>query len=275
MPVTTRYASMGVFDIEGFGRRSAFLQKALRRRLREVVFAALADAGLDRTSAVIDIVDRGDGFALLVDPVVAKETLTVRFVDALVEQLRRHELQSSPSGRIRLKLVLHAGEVTLDDSDGPEPGQRGWSGIELNTACRLVDFPLLGKVLAAAPAAYLAVGLSDSWHRDVVGGDWVDGRSYRAASIQVKEVSETVHIRIPGSENLSWSSSFGEDPMAEPASEAARTPAETPPGPGPVSAQEHPGQQASANLIQIHSGSGDTVGGDKNVTVQRNVNNHG
>ena len=176
-----RHLCIAVVDIERFGARSDQMQSVLRRRLRELLDGALEAVG---------VVDRGDGVAVLIDPLVGRQRLTVAFVTALREELRRYGVQVRGEASIRLRLSLHAGEVSED--------RHGFSGTALNAACRVVDHQALRDLLASVPDAEMVVALTDEWHRAVVGGGWVDGGGYRALDVPVRDVDGPLHVTVPG-----------------------------------------------------------------------------
>lgn len=188
--MTERYANLAVVDIQQFGTRTDYVQTLLRRRLNEILDSSLSAAGVDPGGPMVDRVDRGDGVALILDTRISKQVLTGPFVEALAEELRRHAITSLPMSSIRLRLSLHAGEVSSN--------QGGYSGSDLNAACRLVDIEMLRDVLAATPTANLVVGLSDEWHTAVIKNDWADGSDYTTVPFVSKEIHSWAHVRVPG-----------------------------------------------------------------------------
>src|SRR6266540_2656558 len=103
--------------------------------------------------------DHGDGWSVLVDP----RTETVEVLRTVQEQfgpaLREHN-DSCPEGeRLRLRVVVHAGQVAVDD--------QGAVGRDLNYAFRLLDSAKLRQCLGLTTAP-LVVCVSDAVFRDYV-----------------------------------------------------------------------------------------------------------
>lgn len=236
MPVKHEYYTILVVDIEKFGRRRNPVQSWLRERLYRLLEEAFVAAGIEYGTAPPPV-DRGDGVFWLLPGTVPKQDVTGPFVEALRAGLRAHARTSSAEGALRLRVVLHGGEV---GSDG-----RGWVGADLNTACRMVDHQPLRDALAAAGDAELVVGVSDEWHRKVIshGYHGVNPAEYRPVRFDAKEVvHETVWLRVPG---YAEPPGLGGAPEADgPARPATRPPAPAPapptaPPPGPAPAIEH------------------------------------
>ncbi|WP_053732233.1 hypothetical protein [Nocardia sp. NRRL S-836] len=134
----------------------------LRRAMFELVEQALVDSGV--TADLRDrYVDRGDWLIVLVHPTdrIPKTWLLTRLVPRLKALLdERNDGQYYP---LRLRLVIHPGDVTCDDL--------GWFGEDLDIAKRL----LMASALARTSGPLVLV-VSDQIHRSVIrhGYDGVD-----------------------------------------------------------------------------------------------------
>ncbi len=188
----SQYHEIIVVDIKDFGSRSNPVQSWLRDRLYELLEKALEAAGVDHRAAPPPT-DRGDGMFWLLPGSVPKTDLTGPFVRHLHTGLRALAATSSDRAAMRLRVVLHAGEVAWDE--------RGWVGADLNTACRMVDLPVLRETLAAAEDAPMVLAVSDAWHRSVILHDYpeIDPAEFRPVRFDAKEIrNATAWIRVPG-----------------------------------------------------------------------------
>ncbi|MEU9241713.1 hypothetical protein [Streptomyces sp. NPDC048385] len=186
-----RYYLIAVIDIERFGRRTDPTQRWLREQLYAIVDKALEQAGIG-TDDVAATSDRGDGCFLLLRPSVSKLDLTTRFLDALQAGLRGHAQRGNEETALRVRVALHAGEVSEDS--------RGWVGEALNTACRLVDLDALRTTLAVASRSGLALAVSADWHAAVVRHDYPElpASGFRELPFVAKEITSHAWLRVPG-----------------------------------------------------------------------------
>jgi hypothetical protein len=141
--------------------------------------------------------DRGDGVLVLVPPEVPKARLVTGLPDRLEAALARHNraMQRRDAARaaamqIRLRVALHAGEVTFD--------QHGVVGTAIDHTFRLADALPLKAALAASPVA-CALIVSDWFYTDVVYHHQ-DARpdSYRHIGCEVKGTQLSAWMRVPG-----------------------------------------------------------------------------
>jgi hypothetical protein len=185
------YYTILVVDIEEFGGRRNPVQKLLRERLYRILGAAMEAAGIDTTQA-LKPADRGDGVFWLLPTVISKVILTGPFIGALGAELRAHQRVAAPEAHMRLRVALHAGEVTQDE--------HGWVGEDLNTACRLVDLQSLRDALASATDPLLALAVSDTWYHSTIrhGYPGIEDASFRPVPFRAKEVDQTAWITVPG-----------------------------------------------------------------------------
>ncbi|MFS8096860.1 tetratricopeptide repeat protein [Lentzea alba] len=178
-----------VLDVEGFGdpRRTNANQVVVRRGLYRSVRSALDAAGIPRHRC--DVEDRGDGVFLLAGGDVPKAAFVESFPLALADALRRHNKAHAAAEHIRLRMALHAGEISYDDY--------GVTAASVNLAFRLLDAPALRNALATSPGV-LAVIVSSWFFEEVV---WQsspeDAATYRHTEVQVKETRASAWISLP------------------------------------------------------------------------------
>ena len=182
--------TMAVVDIERFGVRSDPDQQWLRDRMYEVLASAAGRAGIPwgRCASV----DRGDSLAVLIPASVSKPVVAEGFVRELLSGLRAHNRRSQDIVAMRMRMSLHAGEVSYDG--------RNWVGTALNTACRLVDVPELREALQANLDASLVLCVSDLWYQTVVRHDHglVDHHAYTKIVVRQKEVEGPAWLYVAG-----------------------------------------------------------------------------
>ncbi|GAA2809596.1 hypothetical protein GCM10010441_37720 [Kitasatospora paracochleata] len=165
-------------DIEGSGLRDDLEKPVIRRTMYEVVHAALRAAGAERTQ--YRTADRGDGVMLLIDPAVPRPRLLRAVLRDLADDLTSRNRLAGPGTRVRLRVVLHGGEVSRD----PE----GESGADLDAAFRMLDAEPLRAALRASDGP-VVVGVSDFVHRGTVrhGYPGIPPESFRRTEFTAKE----------------------------------------------------------------------------------------
>ena len=184
------HRTLVVVDVEGFGdrRRTIPHQLAVRDGLWRALARAFDNAGIRWAGCRRE--DRGDGVLILVRADVPK----VRFVEslpgALVAVLEEHNRGRCAEERIRLRMAVHAGEVSYD--------RHGVAGVAVNLAFRLVEADPLRAALAGSPGV-LAV-IASLWFFEEVIRHSPASRpaSYRPVRVAVKETSTVGWICLPG-----------------------------------------------------------------------------
>jgi hypothetical protein len=139
-------------------------------------------------------VDRGDGILTLVRPVdeVPKTLLLSKVVPTLSDLLADHDLRY-PGQRLRLRAVLHAGEVHQDI--------QGSFGEALDIAFRLLDAPEVKQTFRMSTAPLLLV-VSDLIYQSIVrqGYDGIDERAFTpVANVLVGELHYRGYVCLPDS----------------------------------------------------------------------------
>lgn len=178
-----------VVDVEGFGdrRRNNPNRLTVREGMYSSLRRAFDSAGIpwERCSRE----DRGDGALILVDSEVPKAPFVEALPYALVSELQRHNSRHPAEEWIRLRMALHAGEVSYD--------KYGEAAESINLAFRLVDAPELKADLAASPGV-LALIVSSWFFNEVVRHSTIINPStYRETVAEVKETIEPAWICLP------------------------------------------------------------------------------
>lgn len=142
-----RYRAIVGLDIEQSTSRPDPVKAEFRIMLYELFEAALrsADIGPDRRG---QFMDRGDGLLVLIDPAEGSQLLNC-VVPVFAQLLAGYNAALPPRRRLRVRVVVHAGEVRDDDN--------GYFGEALDIACRLLDAPEAKAALKAAPDPLLLV----------------------------------------------------------------------------------------------------------------------
>ena len=184
------HRTLVVVDVEGFGdrRRTNPHQLAVRDGLWQALARAFDDAGIRWAGCRRE--DRGDGVLILARAEVPKGRFTESLPGALVTALEEHNGARCAEERIRLRMAVHAGEVSYD--------RHGVAGAAVNLAFRLVEAGPLRAALAGSPGV-LAVITSSWFFEEVVRHSPAsDPASYRPVRVAVKETSTVGWVCLPG-----------------------------------------------------------------------------
>lgn len=132
--------------------------------------------------------DRGDGVMLLIRPHddVPKTVLLSRLIPLLTALLTEYNAGvAQPALRIRLRAVVHAGEVHADC--------RGFYGEAIDVAIRLLDSPSVKKALRQAESPLVLV-VSEQIYFGIVSQGYVDRDTYWPL----------VRVRLAGKQHRGW-----------------------------------------------------------------------
>jgi class 3 adenylate cyclase len=172
-----------VVDIEQYGQlwRTTPHRLALREGLHRALRRAFDDTGVALADCRVE--DCGDGAFILVPAQVPKGPLVEALPYALADALRQHNRSHPAEERIRLRMALHAGEVTFDD--------RGVTAPAINKAFRLLDAPPAKKELRASPGVLVVI--TSEWFFDEVvrHSCAIDPATFRPVLVDVKETCTT------------------------------------------------------------------------------------
>src|SRR6266536_2808705 len=190
MPVEPMHRAILAADIEGFGRleRSNPVRARLRAALHHLLDHSLTHASIDPWRR--EHTDHGDCVLVLLDPHTPKNRLLHPLVPNLAAALARHNRGAAAAERLRLRVVIAAGEILRD--------AHGHSGEDLTTAFRLLDSQPLHACLADA-AGDLAVIVSDAIYQAIVkhGYRGIDPADYRPVTVAAKETNTTAWVHVP------------------------------------------------------------------------------
>ena len=167
------HRSIVAVDIEGTTKRTSPVKGELRRVLYELLERALKVAGIGPRH-LDGPTDRGDGVLVLIRPHddVPKTVLLGRMIPALTALLAEYNaFATRPELRLRLRAVVHAGEVHED--------QHGFYGEDVDVAFRLLDSPTVKKALRDAPASPLMLVVSEEIYSGIVRQGHLDEGSYQ------------------------------------------------------------------------------------------------
>ncbi|GGW61699.1 adenylate/guanylate cyclase domain-containing protein [Streptomyces xantholiticus] len=146
-----------LMDIEGSGSRTDVEQAVIRRMLYAVLRETLSAAFVEATEYRSE--DRGDGVFVLIDPGVPKPALIRALLTTTPMRLRSNNRLAAAGSQVRLRLVVHTGEVALDEY--------GAVGADVVLAFRLLDSKGLKDALAATTEPSVLC-VSDPVHHGVV-----------------------------------------------------------------------------------------------------------
>ena len=162
-------------DVEGSTMRTNPVKGELRRNLYRLLGQALGAAGIT-AKHLEPHTDRGDGVLILIRPYdeVPKTLVLGRLVPILTALLIKHNASvTRPEMRLRLRAVVHAGEVHEDG--------RGFYGDDIDVACRLLDTPKLKRALREAAASPLVLVVSEEIFTGIIQQGYFDGGTIPAA----------------------------------------------------------------------------------------------
>jgi hypothetical protein len=184
------HQTMVLVDVASFTHpdRTLAHQRAVRDGLYMVLKEAFAEAGVDWAACYNE--DRGDGAMILVPADVPALVLASQLLDRLVAALREHNAIHVHEASIRLRLVLHSGQVQRDEA--------GVAGPALNFAFRLLDAPVAKKQLRESTGV-LAVVASDEFYRDVISqAPSAAPELYGPIQVELAKFSGSARLRVMG-----------------------------------------------------------------------------
>lgn len=190
LTLTAVHRTVVVVDVEGFGdyRRTNTNRVRVRDGLYRAMRLAFDAAGVPWDDC--DYEDRGDGILVLVSAGVPKALFVDVLPDTLAGALLEHNRTHPTEERIRLRLALHAGEVTYDD--------HGVTGTAINLTYRILDADVLRAALADSLGVLAIAG--SAWFYDEVirHSELSRAGEYRSVAIASKETATRAWIRLAG-----------------------------------------------------------------------------
>lgn len=154
----TGHVWIATLRVEGLVSHRDPAQLSLRRAMFAAIRGAAADSRLDW--AALSVKDEDDGLTLFVPSDVPPMRLAGPFLDHIQDGLKAAGTIHSAAHRLRLRMALHHGLVTPDET--------GWTGRAINTSRELVNAGPLHEALRRKPDALLAVLASEAFHRTVL-----------------------------------------------------------------------------------------------------------
>ena len=178
-------------DIEGYTRPDRRDSDRLRMRsaLYHLLEQALRRAGIAPGEYMWS--DQGDGVLVLLSAEVPKTRVLPWLVLRLAAALSRYNRAAPPRQRVRLRVVLHAGEVARD--------AYGHASKDLNLTFRLLDSDALRGPLAQGDAS-LVLLVSHSIFDDIVrqGYHGIDPAAFQPLHVVAKNTHARAWLYLPG-----------------------------------------------------------------------------
>jgi hypothetical protein len=160
-------------DIEGSTTRNNRAKGELRRALYDLIGRALGGTGISPRH-LEPHTDRGDSVLILIKPYddVPKTLILGHLIPLLTALLIEYNVAAAkPELRMRLRAVVHAGEVHED--------AEGFYGDDLDSAFRLLEAPRLKKALKEAAGTPLLLVVSEEIFHGIVEQGYLDDGPYR------------------------------------------------------------------------------------------------
>jgi hypothetical protein len=189
-PADPVYRSIVVLDLEESTKRTNPVKGELRRVMYDLLDRSLKAVAVTG-NRLEPLSDRGDGILALIKPhdEVPKTALLGQFIPLLSTLLTEYNARApQPPLRMRLRVVIHAGEVHMDS--------RGCYGEAIDIAVRLLDAPRVKKALKQA-AAPLVLVISDNIHSGIVRQGYMGAGTYFPLWVPVGEKRHRGWVRIP------------------------------------------------------------------------------
>ncbi|WP_104476806.1 tetratricopeptide repeat protein [Actinokineospora auranticolor] len=209
------------FDVEGYSapHRDDRARAVVRATAYRVVEQAFLAAGVPWGICFLE--NTGDGAIVIVPPQVSKVLLLDPMPGCLLAALAEHNRGAELGHRVRMRLAVHAGEVSEDE--------HGRSGDDLVHACRLLDSADLRTALAHAGVP-LAVIVSDAIYDGIVRHRYrgIDPTTYHPVSARIKNGRAHGWIHLPGTTEIPVT---GAPAAPEPSTSDSPTPRQLLPAP--------------------------------------------
>jgi class 3 adenylate cyclase len=184
-----KHYTICAFDIEGFGGMDRTRKNYVA--LREGMYSAVEQAFAQSNFSLADCYHEGAGDSILAlaPATVGKSAFAADVPTALVAALGAHNAEHPPEERLRLRMALHAGEITHD--------ARGVTGQAIIHAARLLDSAPLKDALRESTGV-LAI-IASAWFYDEVIRQYPDYSpdEYTCEDVTVKETTGIGWIRLP------------------------------------------------------------------------------
>ncbi|MGW5722078.1 hypothetical protein ACWEVP_38305 [Amycolatopsis sp. NPDC003865] len=176
-------------DVEGFNAlgRTNRHRVAVRSGLYRAVEDALATSGVRWRGC--HRIDLGDGVLVLAPGTYPKVVFGERVPQELARNLGAHNNGHAAEEQIRLRMALHAGEVTRD--------AHGFTGSAIIHAFRLLDSPAVKDALSGSDGD-IAVITSNWFYEEVIRhSKFADLAGYVSVFAAVKETAARAWVHVP------------------------------------------------------------------------------
>ncbi|MDH6109705.1 hypothetical protein P3T36_000476 [Kitasatospora sp. MAP12-15] len=172
-----------LLDIERFGQRDDVEQAFMRRMLYAILQETLQHAGIEQLEQRLE--DRGDSVMVLISPTVSKVRLLRALLTETPALLHSNNRLAANSAQVRLRIVLAAGEVAIQELGGALGGAVGW---DLNQAFRLLNSDVLRSALKERTAQSVLC-VSDAVYQGIVrhSPHGVPGAEFQRITVAGKE----------------------------------------------------------------------------------------
>jgi hypothetical protein len=178
-------------DIQGFGRleRTNLARARMRTGLHRILGSAMTAAQI--APEHVEQTEYGDGVLVLLCPQVSKARLLHPLLPRLLSGLARYNRTAPDNARLRLRVVVHAGELLRD--------AHGITGEDLILAFRLLDAEVVRVRLAQAMADLVLV-VSDAIYQGIVkhGYGRIDPAAFHPVWVTAKELRTRAWLHVPG-----------------------------------------------------------------------------
>jgi hypothetical protein len=185
----SHYRSILLVDIEDYGSRPDTVKGRLRHTLRSMLLESVAAAGIG-PEQLDPPGDQGDGLHVLFGPNVAKNRLIHPLIPQLAVRLRQHDSRVPERERLRLRVVVDAGDLRRDDD--------GYYGTALDEAFGLLNCDELRTCLAQT-AGPLVLAVSREIYEGIVRHehDGIDPGAYQAITVRLKRHDLVAWVHYP------------------------------------------------------------------------------
>ena len=178
-------------DIQGFGRleRTNLARARMRTGLHRILGNAMTAARIDPEH--VEQTECGDGVLVLLRPQVSKARLLHPLLPRLLTGLARYNRTAPDAARLRLRVVVHAGELLRD--------AHGITGEDLILAFRLLDADVVRARLTQTVADLVLI-VSDAIYQGIVkhGYGRIDPAVFQPVWVNAKETNARAWLHIPG-----------------------------------------------------------------------------
>jgi len=189
---------MLILDIEEYGApyRTDAIRFWLCFRLRQFLTSALNSCGINERQYAM--AKSGDGWLVAVDAAVGKPPILGPVMDQFAAGLQKQNHEVSMKEQLRVRLVLHAGDLLIDEQHGDLEGN------VLVLAARLLDADKL-RVLLKQASGPLLVCVSDAIYQQVIAQrhEGLDPADYEPVWLESKDaIPRLGWVRAPGESGL-------------------------------------------------------------------------